>query len=197
MSDELRIAGAREVRATVDTPESETVVVACPPHPQMGGSRTDPRLRAVGEALGAESIACLRFDYGPWDDGDGEQQDTANVLAHARDTYERVGLFGYSFGAGIALLVAADSDPDPAALSVLAPPAAPGRDFDTAGAVEDVNCPVQVLYGEQDSTVDWEPVVGRARERGYSVESYPVDHFFVGQVEEGAGMVATFFDTEL
>jgi len=191
MSDELRIAGDRDVRATVDAPDADRVVVACPPHPQMGGSRSDPRLRAVGDALAADGVACLRFDYGPWDAGEGERRDASNALAYARNHYASVGLFGYSFGAGIALLVAAESDPQPAALSVLAPPATVGE-AETVSAIERIDCPVQVQYGERDDTVDWAPVVERARERGCAVESIPADHFFAGQAEKIAERVAEF-----
>src|SRR6056297_2859514 len=193
MSDEIRIAGARDVRATVDTPEADAAVVACPPHPQMGGSRTDPRLRGVGDALADDGIACLRLDYGPWDEGEGEQLDARNALAYARDHYDPVGLFGYSFGAAVALLAAADSDPQPATLAVLSPPAAAGQGFDTVAALDGIGCPVQVLYGERDESVDWEPVVERARERGCTVDSYPADHFFVGQTEQITARVADFF----
>lgn len=189
MGKEVRIAGERDVRATVDAPESGAAVVACPPHPQMGGDRTDPRLRAVGEALDRRAIACLRLDYGPWAEGRGERLDVRNAVAYARDHYEPVGLFGYSFGAGVALLVAADARP--AALSVLAPPASLGED-ETAPALDALDCPVQVLYGERDGTVDWDPVVARAGEGGHAVESFSSDHFFVGQYEKVAERAAAF-----
>ena len=193
MSEERRIAGDRELRVTVDTPEADRAVVACPPHPQMGGTRSDPRLRAVGEALADRGIACLRFDYGPWDEGEGERRDALNVLASARDDYDAVSIFGYSFGAGVALLAAADAEP--AAVSVLAPPASLGE-RDTAAALSTLSCPVQVLFGERDSTVDWEPVVERARERGDAVESIPGDHFFAGQVDRIGESVAAFLSGE-
>jgi alpha/beta superfamily hydrolase len=196
MGKELRIAGDRELRVTVDTPGAEACVVACPPHPQMGGSRTDSKLRAVGETLGDADIACLRFDYGPWDDGEGEQRDVRNALAHARNDYESVGLFGYSFGAGVSLLAAADSDPQPGALSVLAPPASVGS-TETVPALDAIECPVQIVYGERDTTVDWEPVVDRARELGAAVESVPGDHFFVGQTEKVATRVDEFLTAQI
>ncbi|WP_336002045.1 alpha/beta hydrolase [Halorientalis halophila] len=191
MSEQRRIAGDRDLRVTVDTPDADRAVVACPPHPQMGGTRSDPRLRAVGEALGERGVACLRFDYGPWDEGEGERRDALTVLASARDDYDEVALFGYSFGAGVALLAAAESDPEPSALSVLAPPSSLGG-ADTVAALDGLSCPVQVLYGENDSTVDWEPVVLRARERGDAVESLPGDHFFTGQVAGIGESVAAF-----
>jgi len=48
----LRVPGSRDVRAILDRRDSPAVVVACPPHPGMGGDRSDPRLRAVSDALG-------------------------------------------------------------------------------------------------------------------------------------------------
>ncbi|RXK52065.1 alpha/beta hydrolase [Halorientalis pallida] len=158
----------------------------------MGGTRSDPRLRAVGGALADRGIACLRFDYGPWDEGEGERRDALNVLASARGRYDAVALFGYSFGAGVALLAAAESEPT--AVSVLAPPATIG-DADTVAALDSLACPVQVLHGERDGTVDWEPVIERARERGDVVETISGDHFFVGQGDRIGESVAAFLGT--
>jgi alpha/beta superfamily hydrolase len=189
MSEQRHIDGDRTIQVTVDTPDADRAVVACPPHPQMGGTRSDPRLRAVGEALADRGVACLRFDYGPWDEGEAERRDALNVLASARDRYADVGLFGYSFGAGVALLVAAESEP--AALAVLAPPATLG-DADTVAALDSLTCPVQICYGERDSTVEWEPVVERAREREDTVDSIPGDHFVAGQIERIGESVAAF-----
>jgi alpha/beta superfamily hydrolase len=190
VSDEIRIAGDRDLRASVDTVDADACVVAAPPHPQMGGSRSDARLRAVGDALADEGVACLRFDYGPWDEGDGEQQDVLTALAYAREHFEWVGLFGYSFGAGVTLLAAADADPVPTRVAVLAPPASIGA-FDTVAALDEIDAPLTVVYGERDTTVDWEPVVERARERGATVEAIPGDHFFVGQVDAAASAVVS------
>jgi alpha/beta superfamily hydrolase len=201
MSEPVRIPGTRELEGSLDSPDADartddTAVVACPPHPQMGGSRTDARLRAVGERLAEHGVACLRFDYGPWDEGDAEQDDALNALGWARDRYDRVGLFGYSFGAGVTLLAAADADPQPDAVAVLAPPATLGG-FETVPALESLSAPVGVCYGERDSTVDWEPVVERARERGHDVTAMSADHFFVGQVETVADCISGFLVDQL
>jgi alpha/beta superfamily hydrolase len=185
------IPGARDVRARLDTPGADAVVVACPPHPQYGGSRSDPRLRAVSHAL-APDVACLRFDYGPWDDGEGERRDAERAISWARERFERVGLFGYSFGAGVALRAAADED-SLAACAVLAPPG----DGAILDAVDAVACPLQVVYGERDDTVDWNPVVTRARELNHTVESLPADHHFAGQQDRVGGLVAGFFGHHL
>jgi alpha/beta superfamily hydrolase len=169
-------------------------VVACPPHPQFGGNRRDARLRAVSDALGERGVDCLRIDYGDWDEGVGERTDARKSVEWAAERYDRVGLFGYSLGAVVALSVASDRttvDDPLCAVSVLAPPARSGGG-DVAGAVDGIYAPLQVLYGERDATVDWEPVVEAARERGADVQSLPGDHFFAGLGERVGGAVAAF-----
>lgn len=194
MSDPVVVPGARTVRGRLDSPDAAGVVVACPPHPQLGGSRRDQRLRAVSDTLAPE-VACLRFDYGPWDEGQGEQADAANALAWARDRFDRVGLFGYSFGAAVALSAAAAVSAEPAALSVLAPPSRLTSDGDVVAALDAVDCPLQVVAGERDDTVDWKPVVDRAVELGHAVERIPAGHQFHGQTDRVATLVASFFRT--
>jgi alpha/beta superfamily hydrolase len=201
------VPGGRDVRATLDDPDdaggdsaggddggvgdddrerAPACVVACPPHPQHGGRRSDRRLRAVSDALVERGVACLRFDYGPWDEGVGERDDAANALAWAVDRYERVGLFGYSFGASVALQAAARASPRPAAVSALAPDAA------AADALDAIDCPVQVVVGQRDDTVDWRPVLARARELDHAVETLPADHHFVGQGDRVGAVVGKF-----
>ncbi|MHB9287758.1 alpha/beta hydrolase [Halobacteriales archaeon Cl-PHB] len=198
MGDRLRLPGPRERPATLDGPEdADTVVVAAPPHPQMGGSRTDGRLRAVSGALADHNVACLRFDYGPWDEGRAEQTDVAAALDWAGDRFQTVGAFGYSFGAGVTLLAVAARDQPPVALSVLAPPSDIVEEGDVADAVDGVDCPAQVVYGERDSTVDWAPVVDRAVDTGWAVTAIAADHHFVGQQAKVADAVADFFASRL
>lgn len=195
-SDDVVVPGARDVRGTLDHPDGERAVVACPPHPQFGGNRTDRRLTAVAEALADRDVATLRIDYGEWDEGRGEQADVENALAWARERYPRVALFGYSFGSMMALRAAVETDP--AAVSALAP------DAGVADDVEDLPCPAQVLYGTRDDTVDWAPVVERAREANDAGRDPPIDlvecsadHHFVGQHGKVARNVADFLDEHL
>lgn len=203
MTDVL-VPGGRDVRGTLEEPDGETnaIVVACPPHPQHGGSRSDGRLIAVSDALVEAGIACLRFDYGPWDEGYGEREDVRNVIRWARSEDRfggagadgfPVGVFGYSFGGSLALLAAADID-GTAAVSALAPTARLADDLDAVAALDRIESPVQICYGERDSTVDWKPVVDRAREHDDEVTPLPGDHFFVGQNAKIADEVSTFFE---
>ena len=200
MSDVL-IPGGRDVRGTLEEPASDpaAVVVACPPHPQHGGSRSDPRLVAVSETLRDVGIACLRIDYGPWDDGYGEREDVRNAIRWADEQYRGlpVGVFGYSFGATQALLAAADIDREVAAVSALAPTAQLADDLNALTALETLACPTQILYGKRDSTVDCEPLLECARERGDTVTALSGDHFFVGQHGAIADEVGSFLEAAL
>ena len=204
MSETVLISGGREVRATLDTAASDgsrsaAVVVACPPHPQHGGHRSDARLTAVSDALADRGIDCLRFDYGAWDEGYGESTDADNAAGWARDRYDRVGLFGFSFGATVAL-VAAAARPDLDGVCALAPTARLAPDVDAVASLDDLvalSVSTRVLYATRDSTVDWEPVVERATELGVETAAFESDHFFVGRAGDAGEAAATFLAARL
>jgi hypothetical protein len=197
---DVAVPGARDVRATLDGGgDANALVVACPPHPRHRGHRGDPRLEAVGDALGERGIDCLRFDYGEWDGGRGECEDARNAVRWGAERYASVGVFGYSFGAGIALLAAATLEEPLVGVSTLAPPArVDGTDaLDAVAAVGELDAPLQVLYGARDTTVEWEPVVEAAREAGATVEELPSDHFFLGSHDRIGALVAGFLTERL
>lgn len=192
---DVLIPGSRDVRGTVDGPDDpEALVVACPPHPQHGGSRTDQRLRAVGEELATDGIGCLRIDYGPWDEGYGEREDVRNAIRWADDRAETVACFGFSFGGSEAVLAAASVETPLACVSALAPTARLGPDLDVRDAIAalDDRTPLQVLYGTRDDIADWEPVREAAASRGAELVEWSADHFFVGQERAVATDVADF-----
>jgi alpha/beta superfamily hydrolase len=208
MDETVLVPGGRDVRASLDSAESAgagtgtdegygdratACVVACPPHPRHGGHRGDDRLVAASDELTARGVDCLRFDYGEWDEGYGERADATNAVAWARERYARVALFGFSFGATTALLAAADGA-EVEAVSALAPTARLADDLDVVDSFDRIPVPVQVLYGTRDDTVEWEPVVERARETHQAVVEFGADHFFIGQAGKVAVRVADFLD---
>ncbi len=198
MTDVL-IPGGRDVRGRLEEPdfEADAIVVVCPPHPQQGGSSTDPRLLAVTDALETAGIASLRFEYGPWDVGYGELEDVRNAVRWAAERYDRVGLFGYSFGGGLALLAADGLEGRLESISVLAPPTRLAEDLDALRAYDGLELPAQVCYGERDQTVESDPIVECARAREDEVRSVPADHFFLGTQADIASAVASFFERTL
>ncbi|MEF8778380.1 MAG: alpha/beta hydrolase [Natronomonas sp.] len=196
MSESVIIPSDRDVRGRLDSPDSDRCVVACPPHPQMGGSRSDRRLRAVSDAL---NCACLRFDYGSWDGGHGELADTRNAYAWARDKYEHVSLFGYSFGGCLALVAAAResvADTPPTTVVALSPAARLADDIDAVSAVVDIDCPLGIVYGERDTTVDADAVAERVREYGGRVVTLSADHHFVGQTQMAGAQAASLLSPD-
>ena len=195
-STSIVVPGARDVRATLEEPGTDAspsaIVVACPPHPQHGGNRSDRRLVALSDWLVDHGIACLRIDYGDWDEGRGERTDVTNAIRWAAERYDRVGVFGFSFGSALALL-ASGGDPTVEAVAALAPPTRLGPDLEVLPVLESLAIPVLIAYGVRDTTVDWEPVVELAEERGDRVLEWSADHFFIGQHQAIAADVGSFF----
>ena len=222
MSDPIFLPGGRDARGTLDVGSegrSETAaavrspdeasadacVVACPPDPQDGGHRGDGRLRAVSDELGDSGIDCLRFDYGAWDGGRGEREDALRAVAWAGERYDRVGLFGYSFGGAIALSATARGA-DVVAVAALAPPArlGPARDDADAppngGGVDTVadlvsipdSIPIGIFYGTRDTVATVGPVVTVARERGAATCEFDSDHLFIGRERQVATAIVDF-----
>lgn len=209
MSDTVLIPGGRDVRATLDTAagansndptaadaDPTAAVVACPPDPRHGGRRSDARLVAASDAVTARGIDCLRVGYGAYDEGYGERADAGNAVGWALDRYDRVGLFGFSFGGAIALVAGAER-PALRGVCALAPPARLAPDLDAVAALDrlaDRGVPVRVVCATRDSTVDWEPVAERARELGSDVVAVDADHGVVGRRRAVADAVAEAFD---
>ena len=92
-------------------------VVVCHPHPLYGGDMWNNVVTAIFCALPRYSVAAFRFNFrgvgnsgGYFGGGTDEQQDVRAALEFMLSTpgidSGRIGLAGYSFGAGVALSVA-------------------------------------------------------------------------------------------
>jgi alpha/beta superfamily hydrolase len=190
MSESVLVPSDRHVRGTVDHADLTDCVVACPPHPEYGGSRSNPLLQALSDAV---DCACLRFDYGAFDEGRGEVADTRAALSWGRGRYDDVALFGYSFGGCLALVTPARESRagrPPAAVGALASVADLTDGVDAVAALPDTDRRVGVVYGECDTTVDAAAVADRVGEQDGRVRAVPADHFFVGQQEAAIAPLA-------
>jgi alpha/beta superfamily hydrolase len=94
-------------------------VIVCHPHPLYGGTMDNNVVCAITERVTQESFASFRFNFrgvggsrGEFDEGIGEQADVeaaVSFVGKLEDVdQQRVGLAGYSAGAGFALPVGSD-----------------------------------------------------------------------------------------
>ncbi|MCL9816431.1 dienelactone hydrolase family protein [Natronocalculus amylovorans] len=203
MGKRITLPGVRDTPASLDRAvnTAHTVVIACPPHPQHRGHRGDTRLVTISDQLTDRGVDCLRFDYGPWDDGYGECTDADNAVSWATDRYDRVALAGFSFGGAVGLITAAGRG-DVTAVSALAPTAQLNPDADAVAALSHLVCPAQIVYATRDTTADWEPLVDRARElqttdMDISLTEFAADHFFIGRETQVAEPIASFLAAKL
>ena len=220
VSSDVVVPGGRDVRGSLDhahqpssdrareppsessPPPADGCVVACPPHPQHRGHRGDARLTAVSAALTDRGVDCLRIDYGAWDEGRGERTDVDRALGWARERYANVGLFGFSFGATLALLAAGDGRAThrPDAVAALAPTAQLSASLDAVAVVDEIatrDLPARIVYGTRDDTADWRPVIDRATTVGIETVELAADHFFVGQQQKVADRAGPWLADQL
>ena len=113
-------------------------VVICHPNPRGGGNMFNNVVDGVSQSLNSNGIATLRFNFrgvgsstGEFGDGTSEVFDAIRVLEHTSSLNtvdgSRIGVMGYSFGAGVALESTIESDIVKAVVSV----ACPQRHFST------------------------------------------------------------------
>jgi uncharacterized protein len=136
---------------------SEGIAVICHPHPLHGGTMHNKVVTIIERSLRELGLDTVRFNFrgigkseGTFDEGEGESDDLAAVVAWARKVRPGAALWlaGFSFGSYVALRNAKRLDAD--ALITIAPPV--GRwDFD---AIELPDCPWLVVQGEEDEVVD-------------------------------------------
>ena len=97
-----------------ELPQPYPALVACHPHPLLGGNMDNPVVTAVCRAATAMGFATLRFNYrgvegsqGEFTNGKREAEDIRNALNLMRQwpgiDRKRLALVGYSFGAALIL----------------------------------------------------------------------------------------------
>ncbi|MSQ13376.1 MAG: hypothetical protein EXR47_04445 [Dehalococcoidia bacterium] len=205
-------------------------VVICHPHPLRGGDMDNNVVMGVNEALLQHGIATLRFSFrsaggseGVHDNGVEEVDDALSALRLLATTEgvdtAKLGLVGYSFGAGVALRAAQGSHLCPLPLgegkgegetSLKSKVAvAPARGF-TVRAVAAIGCPPRALAaldgapslpmlfvaGERDHIAAPDqllPIVARLPQPADLVAIPRADHFFDGHESIVGNHVADFF----
>lgn len=175
-------------------------VVVLHPHPLFGGGMSNNVVLAVCQGLEEQGIAAFRFNFrgvgrsqGYYGQGSSERLDAAAALdfvsADDRVHPDRLGLAGYSFGAGVALHVAV-RDERVRALALVSPWLKP----DESALVEHWKHPRLLVWGDKDEYAPDAREFGGKR-RGDRLVIAGADHLWVGKEDLLAEAVTTLFVT--
>lgn len=145
------------VTGVADKDARAGTVVICHPHPLQGGTMHNKVVTMIERSLRELGLDTVRFNFrgvgdsaGDFDDGNGEGDDLAAIVAWVREQKpgDVVWLAGFSFGSFVALKQAVALDA--AALVTIAPPV--GRWEFNGIAIP--TCPWLIVQGEDDEVVD-------------------------------------------
>ena len=177
-------------------------VVICHPNPRGGGNMFNNVVEGVSQSLNSNGIATLRFNFrgvgsstGEFGDGTSEVFDAIRVLEHTSSLNtvdgSRIGVMGYSFGAGVALESTIESDIVKAVVSI----ACPQRHFSTFGTVEILQ-PKLLICGDRDHDFpasQFNFLSGRFTKPCQSEIITGADHFFRGHESILGDLTSDFF----
>ena len=172
------IAGpAGRIECAVDGPEgpAKGVALIAHPHPLYGGTLDNKVVQTLARAFVELGYEAWRPNFrgvgeteGTHDEGRGELEDLAAIVAHLKP--ERLALAGFSFGAGVQVLLAQRVKAEKLVLVGVAV---------TRFALPPVQAGTLVIHGEQDETVPLATVLDWARPQDLPVVLIPgADHFF-------------------
>jgi alpha/beta superfamily hydrolase len=177
-------------------------VIVCHPHPLYGGSMDNNVVYNISETLTQASLASLKFNFrgvggsqGEFGQGIGEREDVEAAISFISTVKEvdskRIGLAGYSAGAGFAFPVGFNDDRI-RALAAVSPPL-PMFDFDFLK-----NCPKPKLLisGSRDDLISINQFLEFCRNLPEPKECEGIegaDHFWWGYESRLAAKVTAFF----
>jgi len=202
----LSIAGpAGALEGRLEFPDSDTSPgvfgVACHPHPLYGGTMDNKVTHVLARAMVECGAPAFRFNFrgtgasaGAFDNGRGEADDLAAVVAEGRRRFPGAALWlgGFSFGAFVALRAAATLAP--VKLVAVAPPVARFE----LGEVAHPDCDWMLAQGDADDVVPPEAVLSWAERQPRKPRLHVLHgagHFFHGKLHELKPLVVDFFST--
>jgi len=204
-STALEIAGpAGRIEAALDGTggTAAAVAVICHPHPLQLGTMQNKVVTTLARSFANLGAIAVRFNFrgvgasaGGYADGVGERDDVLAVMQWSRARWPglRVYLGGFSFGAAMALGVAARAAPQ--GLVTVAPPITRiPTDF------EPPRCPWLLVHGSADDVVAAAPVIEWANALARPPRVTLVDgvgHYFHGHLNVLSDAVTEFFGPDL
>jgi alpha/beta superfamily hydrolase len=178
------------------------VVIVCHPHPLYGGSMDNNVVNSLSETLTQASLVSFKFNFrgvggsqGEFDQGIGEREDVEAAISlistvKAVDS-ERIGLAGYSAGAGFAFPVGFN-DNRIKALAAVSPPLSM-FDFDF---LKSCPKPKLLISGSRDELISIDQLLEFCKNLPEPKECENVegaDHFWWGYESLLAAKVVAFF----
>ena len=198
-------SGDIELESRLDVPLGENrppCVLFCHPDPRHGGAMDNLILEKVNENLLKNGIATLRFNFrgvgnstGEFTGGKSEGTDIISIVeflsTHTLIDGSKIGIFGYSFGAWMALEATLATSKIKSVVSV----ACPQRWYSTFGTVEMVQ-PKLLISGDRDHDFphgQFKFLSGRFTEPRQVETITGADHFFHGYEGILGELAAKFF----
>jgi alpha/beta superfamily hydrolase len=186
------IAGpAGRIECAVDGPEGQPkgLALIAHPHPLYGGTLDNKVVQTLARAfveLGYESwrpnFRGVGATEGTHDEGRGELEDLAAIVAQLKP--ERLALAGFSFGAGVQVMLAQRVKAERLVLIGVAA---------TRFQLPKVEPGTLVIHGENDETVPLATVLDWARPQDLPVVLVPgADHFFHRKLHIIRGLVRAY-----
>ena len=177
-------------------------VIVCHPHPLYGGSMDNNVVYSLSDTLTQASLASFRFNFrgvggsqGEFGQGIGEQEDVEAAISFITTVKEvdakRIGLAGYSAGAGFALPVGFN-DARIKALAAVSPPL-PMFDFDF---LKSCPKPKLLISGSRDNLIPTDQFLEFCQNLPEPKECESIegaDHFWWGYESSLAAKVTAFF----
>jgi alpha/beta superfamily hydrolase len=199
----LSVAGpAGPLEARLEFPdvvaEPRVLGVACHPHPLFGGTMDNKVTHVIARSMTECGAPAFRFNFrgvgtsaGKFDNGRGEVEDLAAVVAEGRRRFPSAALWlgGFSFGAFVALKGAAVLAP--AKLVAVAPPVARFE----LGEVAHPECDWMLAQGDADDVVPPDAVLAWAADQPRKPRLHVLagaGHFFHGKLHELKPLVVDF-----
>jgi alpha/beta superfamily hydrolase len=199
----LTIAGpAGQIEARLELPGDAAAPrffgVACHPHSLKGGTMDNKVTHTLARAMVESGAPAFRFNFrgvgasaGEFDQGRGEADDLAAVVAEGRRRFPGAGLWlgGFSFGAFVALRAATHVRPEK--LIAIAPPVV-GYEL---GDVDAPECEWMLAQGDADDVVPPDAVLGWAARQHRQPRLHVLagaGHFFHGRLHELKPLLVDF-----
>jgi uncharacterized protein len=195
---------AGRLEAAIDSIDAtaRAIAVVCHPHPLQQGTMQNKVVTTVARAFAQLGAHVLRFNFrgvgaseGRYADGVGERADALAAIDWSRNRWPNLDLYlgGFSFGAAIALGVAAEARPS--GLVTVAPP----LDRLPLDFVPP-DCPWLLIHGVADDVVPFRKTEARLATlsvRPKVIAMNDVGHFFHGRLLEVDEAIASFFGPKL